>query len=114
MYAGPLPPELLADVNARVARYQVAPDAAAYLMQYYQPTGKLMIPVLTVHNLYDPVVPYFHELAYHDIVARAGRLDLLLQRQIDTYGHPVGDTAAALVAFDDLVRWVDTRQKPAA
>ncbi len=115
VYGGPLPPELLADLNARVERYQVAPDAKAYIESYYQPTGKLVIPILTVHNRYDPVVPAFHEPAYHDIVARAGRLDLLLQREIDadTYGHPVLDTAAALRAFDDLVRWVETREKPA-
>jgi hypothetical protein len=50
-----MPPELLADLNSRVERHQRAPDAGAYLENYYEPSGQLLIPVLALHTTRDPV-----------------------------------------------------------
>ena len=112
VYAGPLPPPLLDDINARVARYSAAPDAVNYLEHYYEPTGHLSIPFLTMHTTRDPVVPIFSETLYQQRVEAAGASDLLLQRRADRYGH-VNFTPAEIASnFHDLVTWVDTGVKP--
>ena len=114
VYTGALPPELLADLNARVARYGRAPDADAFLERGYEPSGRLSIPVLTLHAALDPVAPVFLESAYHDRVASAGRLGFLAQRQVVSYGHYMFPPSVIEAAFEDLVHWVDTGSKPSS
>jgi pimeloyl-ACP methyl ester carboxylesterase len=118
--SGALPPPLVDNVNATVARLSSTPDAQNFIRNNYQPNGQLEVPVLTLHTRFDPVVPELHEGAYHDIVAAAGRLDFLAQRRKEAYGHfgdPVVpeplDQADVLNGFHDLVTWVDTGVKPA-
>ena len=80
------------------------------------PTGDLEMPVITVHNLWDYLVPYFHEPAFQQIVQSAGATDMLLQRAVPDYGH-CSNTAfrsAVLQSFTDLVTWVSTGAKPAS
>jgi pimeloyl-ACP methyl ester carboxylesterase len=108
-----LPAALNADLDARVARYTATPDAGNFLAHYYEPDGRLAIPVLTLHTSRDPVVPAFHEDLYRDKVAAAGKLDLLLQRRVQRYGHVNFATSEILAAFDDLARWSATGVKPA-
>jgi hypothetical protein len=113
VYSGPLPEALLADLNARVARYTRTPDAENVLEQYYEPTGQLSMPVLTIHTTLDPVAPLFNERVNHDRVASAGKLQFLVQREVNTYGHCNFPPSAIAGAFLDLVRWVETGEKPA-
>ena len=108
-----LPGTMLDLLNERVARYQSTPDARAFLEHYYEPDGKLEIPVLTLHTSRDPVVPVFHEDLYRDKVAAAGRSQFLLQRRVSRYGHVNFSPAEILAAFLDLAHWVESGQKPA-
>jgi hypothetical protein len=117
VYTGLLPPSLLGAINAGVDRFDTTPDAAAYLRHFYEPTGKLEIPVLTLHGAYDPVAPIFNETLYGQIVAAAGKSDLLVQRTIDEYFHTGfyqtdPGAAAMLQAFQDLVNWAENGVKP--
>lgn len=119
VYSCPLlPQELLDAINAGVDRFETTPDAAEYLEHYYEPTGKVQIPIFTLHTDKDPVVPYFHEDLYKQRVAAAGRSDYLAQRVIDQYGHckfgadSDASTAEAVKAFQDLVNWVENGVKP--
>src|SRR2546426_8890749 len=112
VYAGALPEALLADLNARVARYTSTPDAESVLEHYYEPTGQLSVPVLTLHTTLDPVAPHFNEIVYHDRVASVGRLGFLIQRDVTAYGHVNFTPSAIAGAFADLVRWVETGAKP--
>ena len=100
-------------LNERVTRYQSTPDARAFLEHYYEPDGRLEIPVLTLHTTRDPVVPLFHEDLYRDKVAAAGRSQFLLQRRVSRYGHVNFSPAEILAAFFELANWVETGQKPA-
>ena len=114
-YAGPVPPltnELLAAVNAGVTRYSPTPDAVNYLTHYYEPTGDLRLPMLTLHNARDPQVPLFHEGRYHDLAVAAGHGDLLVQRTAPTYGHVNFTDQEVAGAFHDLVNWVENGVKP--
>jgi len=111
VYTGPLPPELLADLNARVARYESSPDVDAFFNRYYEPTGRLKIPMLALHSYYDPVVPVFHEATFAELVKAHGDPALLVQRFNDRPEHGGFLPDAIMSAFLDLVHSVDTRRE---
>ena len=112
-YTGPLPAALLAQINASVARYSATPDAENYLQHYGQPTGDLSIPVISMHNAFDPVVPCCHEGLYTEAASAHGARDHLLQRKVMRYGHGAVTPAEIMASFDDLTTWVETGVKPA-
>ncbi len=111
-YTGALPAPLLADINARVARFSDAPDAAAYMKNWYEPTGNLHIPVLSLHTRWDPVVPSFHEAEYRTRVDAAGCGSWLLQRIATRYGHVGYEAPEMLAAIEDLVLWAEAGVVP--
>jgi pimeloyl-ACP methyl ester carboxylesterase len=102
-----------AALNAGVARFSAAPDAVNYFDRHYTPTGDLQVPTLTLHTLWDPVVPFWHEAAYAATAGAAGRSDSLAQRSIARYGHCAVTAAEMSTAFDALVGWVNGGPKPA-
>ncbi|HEX9128696.1 MAG TPA: hypothetical protein VF850_05985 [Gemmatimonadaceae bacterium] len=103
---------MIAASNRSVRRYDITPDAQNYLERYYVPTGNLKIPVVSVHNLWDPLVPFFHEPAFANIVASAGASDMLLQRGVPNYGHCNFPTPLVVSSFQTLATWVTTGVKP--
>ncbi len=109
VYAGSLDDAAL---NAGVERIASTPDADNTLKHWYQPDGKLSLPVLTLHTTRDPLVPLFHEPVYAAIVDAAGKSDLLVQRVIDRFGHCTFTLAEQIDAFQDLVNWVENGVKP--
>lgn len=114
--ASPLFPGLqpLVDLaNATVTRYRMPPAAFNYLNHYYSPSGDLRIPVLTLHNTWDPGVPAFHEQELLQRVTSAGRTGSLLQRLYPAYGHCAFPAPVAVQNFLDMVAWVTTGVKPA-
>lgn len=114
VYSG-LPSPLIDAVNAGVARYDATPDATNYLQHWYQPHGKLQIPVLTIDNRFDPVVPLFHESLYAGYVADAGASNLLAQRvAAQPYGHCSISVDEMVAGLQDLVRWAETGVRPAS
>lgn len=112
----PVLTNLIAGANAGVERFTSPPAAQNLLEKYYVPSGDLEIPVITVHNLWDYLVPYFHEPLFQQIVASAGASDMLLQRAVPDYGHcsNVAFRTAVVQSFLDLVTWVSTGEKPAS
>lgn len=103
-YSGPLPAALLADINARVARYHSTEDVQEFLDRNYETTGRLRIPMLALSNERDPQVPSWNESRYRERVAKRGRLDLLEQRSFARYGHSEKFTPADIAqAFGELV-----------
>ena len=99
-------------LNAGVQRFEATPDAEAYLQHWYQPTGKLSIPVITLHNTRDGAVPFFHEAAYAQAALAAGGSDMLVQRAVEGVGHCAFSVEEQVAAFLDLVTWVESGQKP--
>jgi len=112
VYTGPVPAAVTGPINAAVARYSSTADARAWMDHYGEPSGELHIPVLTVHNERDPVVPFFHEALLAGAVQAAGNGDNLVQRSKNSYGHDSYTTAELMANFLDLVHWVDTGVKP--
>jgi hypothetical protein len=99
-------------LNAGVARFSSTPDAEQYLAKYETPTGRLQIPVLTLHTTRDPVVPFFHEGAYAAVVEAAGASALLYQRSVERYGHCAFTAHEMAQAFTGLRAWVETGVRP--
>jgi hypothetical protein len=103
-----LPPALLDDINARVARYSIAPDAAAFLARFGEPSGNLRIPVITMHKTRDPLVPVFHE----DILGQVAAGPWLVQKRVEGYGHADFSAGELMVSFQELVAMTANQHAP--
>lgn len=111
-YTGALDPALLAAINGGVGRFAASPSALNYLAHEYDPSGDLRIPMLMLSTARDPLVPGIHQTSYLEAVAATGRSDLLVQRQIDRYGHCVFTPTDLASAFADLAAWVEFGIRP--
>ncbi|MGF1596663.1 MAG: hypothetical protein ACFCVK_06985 [Acidimicrobiales bacterium] len=106
--------DLEIDLNADVAR--VAKERLSRVNTPASPsphlTGRIRVPVLTMHNLGDLFVPFHMETTYAETVAARGNADLLVQRAIRGVGHCDFTTAEYERAMTDLVAWVEDGVKP--
>jgi len=112
--AGPglLPPDVPAMINAYVQRYDRSIPTDELFDRYYEPSGKLTIPMIAVHNRFDPVVPLFHEDLYAAKVAAAGYSHNLEMRVIERYAHT--DFPASEAADEAAQALMDLRVKVGA
>jgi len=109
-------PNTPVDINRVVQRVPVE-----NVMQRILPTltqvphiaGRPTDPVISVHGLGDLFVPFSMEQAYARDVARHDKSRNLVQRAIRTSGHCEFSPVEAGTAWDDLVNWVRTGQRPA-
>lgn len=76
-------------------------------------TGRLTIPVLSVHTLGDLFVPFGMQQIYARDAQRFGRSDLLVQRATRAVGHCEFSPDELIRTFSDLVAWVEAGEKPA-
>ncbi|PZG07374.1 hypothetical protein [Nonomuraea aridisoli] len=109
-------PDSPVDVDASVRRVPPADPVARRtqrLTEVPAVTGRIGVPVLSLHNLGDAFVPFSMEQYYRADVARHGRGDLLVQRAIRTVGHCEFSDAEVARAWDDLVRWERGGRRPA-
>jgi len=60
----------------------------------------------------DPEAPRLHDISYLNAVVSTGSAQLLVQREINRYGHCIFTPAEFAAAFSDLVRWVEAGIKP--
>lgn len=104
---------ILAMINANAPRRAGDPSAMNYTERNFTPSGALRIPTLTLHNRWDPLVPFFHEPMFGDRVAKAGAAGLLVQRTRNEYGHCNFTVAEQVQAISDLLDWVESSVKPA-
>jgi pimeloyl-ACP methyl ester carboxylesterase len=103
---------LSAQLNAGVERFDADRAAVNYYERNYTPSGAIGIPVLTLHTVRDPGIPFVHEELFAAAVQAAGRSDLLVQRSVDRWGHCAFTPQEMLTAFGQLVQWVETGQRP--
>ena len=103
----------IASLNGRVPRTTGDPSALNFTEKYATPGGALQIPTITLHNRWDPLVPYFHETLFAGRVATAGAADRLVQRTNFDYGHCKFPIADQVKAITDLDQWTQTGVRPA-
>jgi pimeloyl-ACP methyl ester carboxylesterase len=102
-YAGAQDPLAL---NRGVHRQGAAPAAIRAIRQYYTTTGRLRKPLMTMHTLRDPLVPYWHEPWY--TVKNWPSQSFLSQRlnlPVDRFGHCNFTTEEALLMFTLLLKY---------
>jgi hypothetical protein len=75
-----------ARLNAMVERDTASP-AALTAMAQYETTGRLSDPLVTLHTLADPVVPFWQEPLYASKVQAQGHLSKLAEIPALAYGH---------------------------
>ena len=100
-------------LNAGVDRFGPAsPSALNYMDHHYLPTGALQIPMVTLHNPRDPLIPISHEELYAAAVSSAGASDMLVQQTVDRFGHNTFTPAEVFAGFFGLVNWVENGVVP--
>ena len=102
--------DLGADLRLLTQTADVVGDADAIdnLFETSVPTGRLGIPVLSMHTVADSLVPVNHEEGYEDLVLRAGSGRYLRQAFVDRVGHCTFTTAEVVAAVQALDSRVDT------
>ena len=108
-YSGSADDEAL---NAGVRRFESDRDADAFAERWYEPRGRLRIPIVTLHTTRDQVVQIFQE---HDLAAKveaAGCSDMLVQHEIERFGHCTFELDEILAAFAELVAWSEILARP--
>jgi pimeloyl-ACP methyl ester carboxylesterase len=90
-------------LNLLVKRYAAAPQALATMQSFYETTGLLSIPVVTMHTTGDQVLPYWHEPLYRAKVESTGSAGKHINIPILRYGHCNLKVAEVLFGFALLV-----------
>ncbi|WP_247694479.1 hypothetical protein [Streptomyces sp. B93] len=99
-------------LNAGVERFSADPSAVRDLSYDSDLTGKVTIPVLTLHAIDDPTAFVEHEAAYRATLQGADRDRYLVQTFTDEHEHSSlsdSEYAASVAALD---RWVRSGRKP--
>jgi pimeloyl-ACP methyl ester carboxylesterase len=86
-------------LNWGVKRFSADPAALAEITANYQTSGKLDVPLITLHTKGDPIVPYVHEGLYTWKTIAAGKWLMHINVPIDRYGHCQFQAEEALASF---------------
>ena len=102
------------ELNARVRRIHPVKDARSPSVNpvYAEPTGRLTVPLLTLHETGDAWVPLSLEQSYKRRTIAAGTDHLLVQRVVRAPSHCGVDGSTRRQAFDDLVAWIERGVRP--
>lgn len=115
-----------AELNRDIQRVEAAPQAIAYLRTWHTANGRLAVPLVTLHNRIDSLVPYAQEAKLAAAVAGAGRTAKLAQFTvpptraplpvggIEGYTHCGFDEPQTSAAWNALRDWVEQGRTPAA
>ena len=76
-------------------------------------SGRLPIPVMSLHTIGDLFVPFSMEQLYARRVAEQGATERLVSRAIRDHNHCGFAVQEEAAGFADLVNWVDSGVKPA-
>jgi hypothetical protein len=102
---------LLAEMNAMTV-FTSDRNARNYLEHYYDPSGRIKRPVLSLHTTGDALATPNHESAYRVTVDQEGNGNLLVQQFVTGGAHCTFTSAQDMTAIDAMMYWLDTRQRP--
>ena len=102
------------EINARVRRIHPVKDARSPTANpvYAERTGRLTVPLITLHETGDAWVPLSLEQSYRRRTIAAGTDHLLVQRVMRAASHCGFDGKTRIQAFDDLVAWIERGVRP--
>lgn len=91
-------------VNRQVARFAPDPTALLTLALRYETTGRLKVPLVSLHTSGDHVVPAWQQRLYAAKARLAGRRRLFTAMPlVDRFGHCVFTPQEVVAAFNTLV-----------
>lgn len=99
-------------LNLGVQRFSAAQAAVDEIEAHYQTSGKLTAPLVTLHTIGDPIVPYWHIPRYRVKVLVSGAALQYNNLPIPRYGHCVFTEDEILFSFALLVLKVSALQLP--
>ena len=102
------------ELNARVRRLRPSKEGRSPSANpvYAERTGRLTVPLLTLHETGDAWVPLSLEQSYRRRTIAAGTDHLLVQRVSRAPSHCGFDGEMREQAFDDLVAWIERGVRP--
>jgi pimeloyl-ACP methyl ester carboxylesterase len=102
------------ELNARVRRLRPSKDGRSPSANpvYAERTGRLTVPLITLHETGDAWVPLSLEQSYRRRTIAAGTGHLLVQRVMRAPSHCGFDGEMREQAFDDLVAWIERGVRP--
>jgi pimeloyl-ACP methyl ester carboxylesterase len=89
-------------LNQNIKRFKANPAALTEVATYYQTSGKLTVPLVTLHTTGDPVVPYWHVASYQSKTILADNIALHEHFKIERYGHCTFTAFEVIAAFNRL------------
>ena len=90
-------------LNLRIPRYKATPAAVAAVAAHYETTGKLKLPITTIHTTGDPIIPYWHEPLYTVKTLATGNFGERINLPVFKYGHCTFSPGDVLAAFALMV-----------
>jgi pimeloyl-ACP methyl ester carboxylesterase len=93
-------------LNEEVVRFEADPEALDEVEMYYETSGDLTAPMVTLHTLKDSVAPYWHEPIYRWKIRAEGAQALHANIPSFRYGHCNFSVVEALLALGLLVHKV--------
>ncbi len=103
--------ELLAQMNAQTI-FSSDRNARNYVEHYFNPSGRITRPVLTLHTTGDSLAIPQNEGAYRSTVEQQGNGLLLMQQFTHGVAHCTFTPAQELAAIDAMSSWLDTGNRP--
>ena len=111
-------------LNRDIQRVTADPKALAYLKDWREATGRIGVPLVTLHNRNDSLVPYEQETMLAEAVKRAGKARNVVQFTVPGtraplpvggvvgYTHCGFDAAQTGAAWTALRGWVEQGRRP--
>ena len=90
-------------LNLRIDRFHADAAARQEMKAHYQTSGHLPVPLVTMNNTRDPIVPYWHATLYGWKVLLSGSLGNYFHVPVLRYGHCNFTPAEVLFGFAVLV-----------
>jgi pimeloyl-ACP methyl ester carboxylesterase len=110
---GPLSAVASDDFNAAALRLRTNPELQAGFFAGNETTGRIEMPLLTMHTTGDGQVPIEQARILRREVDAEGRDDMLVQRVVRDAGHCGFTTPEQEDGFGALVAWVERGVRPA-
>jgi hypothetical protein len=92
-----------ARLNRLVGRYAATGTALSDIASYYETKGLLHDPLVTLHTVADPIVPFWQEPLYATKVRSQGSISELVEIPALAYGHCNVTAAQAEIALSVLL-----------